>query len=267
MTILTRCFDTLCEDDETCEGYALIKMVPPTGYNGIILDTVTKKAYPNNLVIKAPIDSVTGCWTSCDLPFSDKLSPKSHYEIVEVIKGDSLDNCICTGGCNCYKLIDPALPSTKVWLSSTAGLATTVDVSDVASNMDTPELCAYLSEVYGACLPQTVGFTLSTETMTEAVQTPLDPWYAFMDGFVDFDLAGVQLGADLHDGPLTYEIVDQDGNVVFTDTLATGENMKTITLTPVAVNTGEWFAVRIATPIPATTPARLFIQARFLVSQ
>lgn len=264
--ILTKTIVNLC-GGEACEGFALIKMIPPTGYHGTILDTITGKSYPNNLIVKAPINSTTGTWVSCELPFSDQLSPKCYYEVAEVIRGDSLDNCVCTDACNCYKYVDPQLPTTKVWLSSTAGLVSPVQLTDVSSSADSPELCDYLREIYGGCVPQTVSFTLSTEHFdVDAAQTPLTPWYAYAAGNVKLDFAAIRQGTTVHNAALHFEVVSLPGGTVkYTGQIALAAVKTDITLAAFAIAAGEGLTVRVIAPEPSVVPPALYVQGRLLI--
>lgn len=96
------CFATLCNDASVTAGYALVKLMTPSDYEGLIFDSAGN-AYPCNQTWKFDIDGL-GCVTTCPLPANTALSlvntdgsPLTWYEMAlfveDVVGGETVINC------------------------------------------------------------------------------------------------------------------------------------------------------------------------------
>ena len=75
------------------ENFAIIRIVSPRGYDGMLFHNETGEFYPCDMAWKANI-AADGCWRSCDLPLNSDISPRAtdgtpltYYEVAIFING------------------------------------------------------------------------------------------------------------------------------------------------------------------------------------
>ena len=111
---ITGCFKNLCDSNAAINGFALIKIVTPSNFEGMIYDNVEGVYYPCDQTWRTDLDPVTGCFTTCPLPCNSNLNiydtngnPSSYYEMAIFVNGKQCGLEKFVLDCNAVNYPDP----------------------------------------------------------------------------------------------------------------------------------------------------------------
>ena len=270
---LSRSYTSFCADANcSITGYALIRMVPPTGFDGVIYNTQTGKSYPKNHTCVATIgEEEADTWVSPELPFSDHLSPNVYYEVVEVLAGESNDlsqasDCDC-GSCGTNLCSEPP-PTCSVFLSSTGSLVPANsghnDLNGLCVNAPMNTRDEYFAEVFGGAIKPIQNVELALMYLQSTPESM--PWYAPRNGTFKINSIATIVGSGTHDADLYFEVYSVPGNtVLYGDFLSVGAEYKSINSADISIAAGTGIAVRLVGPLPtlATLPLGISLQLEY----
>lgn len=260
---ICKCFADACQSGCAPTGFALIRArapedCPPT----TLYDVDTGMSYPWNWETIAPIDE-NGCWTSCELPFSDRMHPNVTYQIVDIIAGSCGDDCGCdaAAACNCPVPCNDELPVCEIWISSEADYPV-----DENGCVNAGLLCADGAPPPTAlpCKnPKCIGVPFVDLCLQDADDGGLGVWYAPGLGVMTIQAVSIPVGVTPSASDINFEMLKYPGGTtVATGTLPAGESVVLLD-EEFSVEAGCGIAMKIIEPAPEDMTGALSVQTEF----